>query len=88
MHARRVNAVKLNSVVYNETIYPKETNTYLSKVRDRSPCEFNWILKPFCDMIWQADVINRAKEQKYYKAKMQLYKSEIERLKGTKFWEM
>ncbi|HAW81813.1 MAG TPA: hypothetical protein DCX27_20175, partial [Balneola sp.] len=36
------NAVKLNSVDYGETIYPKETNTYLSKARDRSRFVFNW----------------------------------------------
>ena len=42
LYTKGNNAVKLNSVVYGETIYPKETNTYLSKVRDRSRFVFNW----------------------------------------------
>ena len=42
MYTRGNNAIKLNSMVYGETIYPKETNTYLSKARDRSRFVFNW----------------------------------------------
>ena len=37
-----VNNIKLTSLFYSETIYPKETNAYLSKVRDRSRFTFNW----------------------------------------------
>ena len=42
LYTKGNNAVKLNSVVYGETIYPKETNAYLSKARDRSSFSFNW----------------------------------------------
>jgi len=37
-----VNNIKLTSLFYSETIYPKETNAYLSKARDRSRFIFNW----------------------------------------------
>ena len=37
-----VNKISLTSLFYGETIYPKETNAYLSKVRDRSRFTFNW----------------------------------------------
>jgi len=37
-----VNNIKLISLFYSETIYPKETNAYLSKVRDRNTFIFNW----------------------------------------------
>ena len=42
MYTQGNNALKLNSLLYSETIYPKETNTYLSKARDRSRFVFNW----------------------------------------------
>ena len=42
LYARGSEAVKLNSMVYGETIYPKETNTYRSIVRERSRFVFNW----------------------------------------------
>jgi len=42
LYTKGNNAIKLNSMIYGETIYPKETNTYLSKTRDRSRFTFNW----------------------------------------------
>lgn len=42
LYTKGNNAIKLNSVVYGETIYPKETNAYLSRARDRSRFVFNW----------------------------------------------
>lgn len=42
LYTKGNNAIKLNSVVYGETIYPKETNAYLSKARDRSRFVFKW----------------------------------------------
>ena len=38
----RVKTVNLTSLFFSETIYPKETNAYLSKVRDRNNFQFNW----------------------------------------------
>ena len=42
LYTRGNSAVKLNSMVYSENIYPKETNAYLSKARDRNRFNFNW----------------------------------------------
>ena len=39
---RKTNNIKLTSLFYSETVYPKQTNAYLSKTRDRSRFVFNW----------------------------------------------
>ena len=38
----KVRKISLTSLFYGETVYPKETNAYLSKSRDRSRFVFNW----------------------------------------------
>lgn len=38
----KVNTIKLNALFYKETVWPKETNAYLTKTRDRTNFSFNW----------------------------------------------
>lgn len=42
LYTKGVSVLKSNSLIHREKIYPKETNTYLSKTRDRTRFVFNW----------------------------------------------
>ena len=42
LYTKGVSVLRSNSLLYREKIYPKETNTYLSKTRDRSRFVFKW----------------------------------------------
>jgi len=42
LYTKGVSVLKSNSLIHREKIYPKETNTYLTKTRDRTRFIFKW----------------------------------------------